>query len=107
MIYLASPYSHESNLVMEERFTAVCKKCSEMMFRREVVYSPIVHCHPIAVKYALPRSFDFWEKFDTEMIGLASEVTVLMLPGWEESKGIKKEIELAKKLGKKVSYVGV
>jgi len=33
------------------------------------------------------------------------EVWVLMLPGWDQSTGIKAEIEIAKKMGKSVSFV--
>lgn len=106
MKYIASPYSGGANVeLMEERFDAVCRFAGTLMQAGEVVYSPIAHCHPIAVRIDLPRTWDFWQKFDTEMIRRCDEVVVLMLDGWDKSKGIAAELEIAKQLGKPISYV--
>lgn len=105
MIYIASPYSDPDPAVMEQRFDAVARYAGQLMNEGLVVYSPIVHCHPIAVRVGLPRTWDFWKKFDTEMIRRATELQVLMVPGWRESKGIAAEVEIAKSLGIPVSFV--
>lgn len=90
---------------MEWRFDAVCRKAGEMMNSGLVVYSPIAHCHPIAVRIELPRTWDFWKKFDTEMIKRATELHVLQLPGWDKSTGVKAECEIAESLGIPVKFV--
>lgn len=64
-----------------------------------VIYSPIAHCHPIAVRVGLPRDWQFWEKFDRTMLSNAKELWILKLPGWECSRGVAAERAIAEKLG--------
>ena len=99
MIYLASPYTDPDPVVMEQRFDAVCRKAGELMKVGEVVYSPIAHTHPIAVRTGLPRDWEYWQRFDREMLRGASEVRILKLPGWETSKGVNAERAIARELG--------
>jgi hypothetical protein len=94
MIYLASPYSHENPEVREERFKAACKAAAILMTWGYKVFSPIAHTHPIA-QFGLPLDWDYWKKYDEEMIDFCEPMFVLMLPGWEESKGVQAEIMYA------------
>lgn len=91
-IYLASPYSNspQRNFEKAERFVA--QKLKENI----VIFSPIVHCHELAWKYALPTEFAFWQQYNFAMLEKAEELWVLELDKWEESKGVQKEIEFAK-----------
>jgi len=84
---------------MEQRFDAVCRRAGAMMNAGIVVYSPIAHCHPIAVRVGLPRDWNFWHTFDREMLKGASEFWILRLPGWDKSKGVAAEREIAESLG--------
>lgn len=95
MIYLASPYSSQDHAVMEDRFDKVCRYTGFLMKQGLVVYSPIVHCHPIAIRVELPRDWGYWGKFDTEMISFASSFMILKLPGWDTSKGVAAERGIA------------
>lgn len=95
MIYLAGPYNDVDPKVMEERFEALTKKASELINAGEVVYSPITHNHPIAIRYGLPRGWEYWQKFDSFFVRSASKVIVLMLPGWLNSVGVAAEVQLA------------
>ena len=99
MIYIASPYSDPDHAVMEQRFDAVCRYAGRLMNEGNVVYSPIAHCHPIAVRVGLPREWAFWKQFDTVMLTAATSMHVLRLPGWENSKGVRAEREIAERLG--------
>ena len=105
MIYIASPYTHADPAVMEQRFDAACRAAGELMRQGHVVFSPIAHTHPIAVRCELPRGWDFWERFDREFIRAAEKVVVLKLPGWEESNGVAAEIKLAEAAGIPVEYM--
>ena len=62
MIYLASPYSHRDEAIMEERFRAACRAAAYLMRRGNVVFAPICHSHSIAVVCDLPRQWLFWEQ---------------------------------------------
>lgn len=104
MIYLATPYSHPEPSVREQRFRAVCQAAARLMQNGEVVFSPIAHGHPIAA-YGLPTDWRFGERFDREQLARCDDVVVLMLDGWEESKGVQAEIRIAGKLRKPVRYL--
>lgn len=106
MIYLASPFSHESSFIRRKRVEDVCKAAAHLMNRGVMVFSPIAHSAVIAEFGNLPDGWGFWEKFDTEMLTVCSRVTVLTLDGWRESVGVTAEIALAKGLGKPVDYMG-
>ena len=104
MIYLATPYTHRDRAVMLARFRAVNKAAAQLMAQGLNVFSPISHSHPIAEAGALPTTWDFWEKYDREVLKCCSQVIVLMLDGWKESKGVTAEVQIAEGLGIVVRY---
>lgn len=105
-IYLATPYSHEDENVRLERFKRVNVVAAKIMRDNGyLVFSPISHSHPIAVQCDLPLDFDFWEEFDKSFIEWCDEVWILMLDDWDESKGVKSEMKIAKELNKKIRYL--
>ena len=104
-IYLASPYTHNDPSIMEERYLAACKKAGQLARKGFYVYSPIVHWHPVAALYGLPRDWEFWKKLDRESIQLMDEVQILKLEGWEISIGLGNEIALAKELDKRYIFI--
>lgn len=99
LIYLASPYSHADPEVMEARFEAVCREAAVLMEHGLHVYSPIAHTHPIAVRGDLPKEWPYWEAYDRVMLAASTEVYVLQLEGWDASKGVSAEIEIAREMG--------
>lgn len=104
MIYLASPYSHSEAVVREERFRAACRATARLIAAGHVVFSPIVHGHPL-VHHGLPTDWSFWERFDRDHLVRCDEVVVLTLDGWRESVGVAAEIRIAEELGKPVRYL--
>lgn len=104
-IYLASPYTHKSPLIREERFRAVCRATAELMLSGRFVFSPIAHSHPVELCIGSRQSGDFWKAQDIPILRHASELMVLKLDGWEQSAGIQWEIELARKLHIPVTYM--
>lgn len=104
VIYLASPYSHESETIREMRFALVCEAAASLMSKGTLVFSPIAHTHPIA-KFGLPTGFDFYEEYDREMIKRCDSLVVLTLDGYEHSKGVEAEVKYAHELGKEVTYL--
>lgn len=104
MIYLASPYSDPDPAVREWRFQEVCRAAAQMIAEGQMVLSPIVHCHPIALMGNLPLDWQYWERYTMEILPMCVSMTVLMLPGWVESKGVSDEILIAQRLEKPVIY---
>src|ERR1035437_5608982 len=107
MIYLASPYSHPDPEVMEARFDEICRIAGYLMGQGEVVFSPISHTHPIAVRSTLPRGWDYWERVDREFILASAKLVVAMIDGWRESIGVQAEISIAKDHGIPIEYLRV
>lgn len=104
MIYLASPYSHPDPAVREDRFRAACRTVVAMMQANEVVYSPIVHGHPL-VRYGLPSDWSFWQPSSRAFLMRCDAVAVVRLDGWQESVGVREEIRLAEALGKPLRFL--
>jgi hypothetical protein len=104
-VYLASPYSHPDPAVREARFDAVARNVAALMRSGVHLYSPITHTHPIAIRGDLPTDWSYWEGYDRVMIAAASELWVLMIDGWGESRGVAAEIAIAVAMHKPVRFV--
>jgi len=104
MIYLASPYSHFDATVRQARFEAACRAAAALIRRGHVVFSPIAHSHSIA-QHGLPQDWGFWAQQDRRILTACDELWVLMLDGWEHSRGIQAEIALALALGLPIRFV--
>ena len=105
MLYLASPYSHPDPKIEEKRYIQATKMVGKMLKDGIHVYSPVASCRNVSLINELPHDFAYWAAYDTEMISLCSEVVVLTLQGWEESKGVQTEIAIAQAIGKPVRYL--
>lgn len=108
MIFLASPYSHPSANVRGERFLQAATAAGNIILNGYNVFSPISHSHYIfELVPATGSSWEQWAEINHEMIDLSTEVWVLALNGWEQSKGVANEIEYAGATGKPVKFVNV
>lgn len=94
--YLGSPYSHADPAVRHARYLAARQALRERLEARIWTYSPIVHCHHLAVDGGMPTEAKFWEAYDFAMIRASDRLVVLTLPKWEESVGLEGEIKCAK-----------
>lgn len=93
MIYLASPYTHVDKSVQESRYQLTMDALAVFLAQGEFVYSPIVHCHEMAKKHAMPTDYKFWWDYNVDFIDNSNGLYVLCIDGWLESKGLKKEVE--------------
>ena len=93
MIYVASPYTTNNRRILEWRKRAVCKYVERLLKYGIAAYSPIVHTIGLS-RYSkrLPMKFRYYAKVDRDMLSVAKELHVLMLPGWRESVGVIQEI---------------
>ena len=105
MIYLASPYSSPDPLIVRTRFLLAEQVTAILMSQGHYVYSPIVHCHEIAVKYAIPTDFAYWSGYNIDMIRRCDALYILTISGWEESKGVTGELAFAQSAGLEIAYV--
>lgn len=96
VIYLACPYSHEDPAVEQQRFMAVTQAAAELTSGGRTVFSPITMTHPIteAIRARDGKEPDHkgWMDFDQPFMEMCSEIYVLAISGWSESKGVQQEI---------------
>lgn len=95
LTYLASPYSHCDPAVREARYQLAVLVSAELIKRGLLVYSPIVHCHPIGLALDAPADFNTWSAHCLHMLSKADKMIVLKADGWEKSKGVNAEIQWA------------
>ncbi len=104
--YLASPYTHASSVVRHDRYLRTVRASAALMAQGYVIFSPIAHSHNIELLgMATPQSGAFWKAQDEPLLRRASQMIVLKLDGWEESLGIKWEIDTANAIGIPVKYL--
>jgi nucleoside 2-deoxyribosyltransferase len=104
LVYLASPYSHPVTAVRQQRFEAACRAAAALIRHGHIVFSPIVHSHSMA-RHGLPLDWNFWERHDRRFLAACDELWVLPLDGWQHSRGVQAEIDIALALGKPVHFV--
>lgn len=112
LAYLASPYTPMGVSdplmrahIMEDRFSAVCNAAAKLMHKGKVVFSPIAHSHSIEKHFPAVEGGEFWKRQDEPYLNACTELIVLMLPGWEQSTGVRHEIEVAQSRGIPITYM--
>jgi hypothetical protein len=106
LVYQASPYSHPDPAVREARFQEVCRAAAHLMRAGLHVFSPIAHTHPISLAGKLPGDWEYWKSYDEAVLSTCLTLAVLKLDGWEQSKGVQGEVEIARTLKLATYYAG-
>jgi hypothetical protein len=97
---------HILRVAVDKGQLVLCRACCE----REtfIVFSPITMTHPIdniLAKDKITLGSEYWVRFDELFMKACSRMVVLMIDGWKESQGIKREMEFFKAMGKDVEYL--
>lgn len=100
MIYLATPYTNEDPAVMEHRYNTAMDVAQYFISNNYVIFSPIVHCHEMAIKYKMNKDYTFWKTYNKSMIKVVKEVWFAAMPGCTKSTGMLAEYLIAKKYHK-------
>jgi hypothetical protein len=98
LIYIASPYSHTDKSIEHQRFEMVRKFTAVMLQQRYLVFSPIVYAHEMARVFNLPTDAAYWDAFNMSILRRSDALYLCCLDGWEESKGVQREISTARAL---------
>ena len=104
MIYLASPYSSDSEAVRQVRYSLV----RDFVWRSlpdTVYFSPILYCHHMAEELNLPYTHGAYTILNRMMLEASEALHVLCLEGFGQSKGIEQEIAWAKTLELPIKFV--
>lgn len=105
-IYLASPYSKYKD-GQEAANRLVCKYAGDIIKAKLPVFCPISHSHAISVNTDLAAmDHSVWMPLDFAFTEAAFAMVVCMMDGWDESFGVRKEIEFMKAHNKPIYYWG-
>ena len=103
--YLATPYSNYP-FGRETAFRHACSAAARLNVYGVHIYSPIAHGHPISEYGGLdPLDHKPWMTLDRKMMEAAHGLIVVMMPGWDESKGVNIEISDFVNSGKPIAYL--
>jgi hypothetical protein len=105
IVFISSPYSHPDDKVRESNFKIVSKLAADLNSKGIVAVSPITYGHTLLNFKAMPTDWKFWKEFCLTFLEKSSELIVYKMPGWENSIGMKEEIEFAKKLNIPIRYM--
>lgn len=103
--YLAGPYSSVHIHIRDRRYHQISFVAAKLIQRGELVYSPITACHSLAMDYELPTDAEFWLRQNLTFLSRCDKLLVLQLEGWEQSEGLRREIEFATEHNIPIEYV--
>lgn len=101
MDYLASPFTDvltNDETIEHQRYLDTLLITTIFHTKGEFVYSPIVHHYSMYKAYNLQGGFEHFRIWDFHMIALSEKLRILKLAGWEYSRGVREESDLARAL---------
>jgi hypothetical protein len=104
LIYLASPYSKFPG-GRESANNIVSAKAASLMLKGYPIFCPIAHSHAIELWMDDTKDGDFWLKQDFAVLENCTEMWVYKMPGWDQSDGVRREIEFAKQHHIPIEYL--
>jgi hypothetical protein len=107
LIYLATPYTDPDPEVREKRFQVVNKIAATLMANGNHIFSPISHCHPIALAGDLPKEWEYWEKYCRLILRFCTKLMVVCQEGWQKSVGVQNEMKIAEEMRIPIEYIEV
>lgn len=108
LLYLGTPYNDENKAVEEERLAIFRKIAAEIEISGDYhVISPMYTLYLIEHGHKLPTTWDFWKSYGELLISKCDVIYIIKSQGWDKSKGVIGEIELAKKYNKPLKFLGV
>lgn len=105
IVMVLSPYTDGDYGVVQRRVEQTQDYFMKLLELGMTPFSAIMQCHDVSNRKEIAGTFTQWGKYCLDMMSIADEIHVLMLDGWEESVGVRQEIEHAKSLNLQVSYV--
>lgn len=99
LIYLASPFTSEDKNLEYKRYEQVVQVLAKLTLQGYAVFSPIAHSYRAAKLLGLDGSWEFWQPVDIALLNRSDKLMVLCLEGWEDSVGVRAEIDHARERG--------
>ena len=107
MIYIAAPYWHEDFEIRNIRFYHATRYAAQLAIQGELSYSPLTYGHGTVKEIGTLIPEEYWRRHGLKMLSLCDRMVVLTMKGWETSRGVAAELELARQLSIPVQYINV
>ena len=92
LIYLAAPFSHPNPKVSRRRLEEVNRYATHLLSRGSLAFSPLSHGAQL-VSPDIPDGV--WYELGLRILKGCDELWLLALDGWEDSEGVRMELERA------------
>lgn len=106
--YIATPYTHADPRKREERHDASVVVSALLLRLGLRLFNPIGHTHLMDTKlreWGVDISHAEWLEQDKPFAINADVLIVLMVPGWQESAGVSREIAFFSKMKRPILYL--
>ncbi len=108
LTYLSIPYSSPNPEVRDRRVAAAEVAMTNLIRTGRLVVCPVIMNHA-AIKRADGRLSetpgDYWRELEIRLAAACDELVVLMEQGWQDSRGVAREIALFEAAGKLVTFM--
>ncbi len=106
VFYLSAPYSSADASLRDWRAEVTSQAMRLMAARGQIVICPLVMNHA-AFGEADTEGPDgaYWREIEHRLAATCDRLTVLKLPNWRESRGVRREISLFESLNKPIDYM--
>jgi hypothetical protein len=101
--YLATPYSKFPG-GKEAAFRLACRAAAQCYAEGILVFSPIAHCHPIAMVADLGTDYRQWQAFAEAMLRASLGMIIVRMEGWDVSDGVEAETNWCVRNNKPISF---
>lgn len=115
LAYLAIPYGHKSQAVVNWRVETFYRVDAWMIQHGYHIVSPMekfgllsasrTKIYGDAFAINIGDDWTFWEQHGRTLLQACHKVIVICVPGWQDSVGVKAEIEIAQQLGTEVLHL--
>lgn len=110
VVFLGGPYWHEDPEVRSWRAVQYSKAVAAIVTgpsgESTMVYSPVAYGHAID-GYFDDRgvSESYWRRHGIAMLRRSDQLWILKLEGWEESRGLEAELDVARRSNMEITYI--
>jgi len=104
LIYLACPFRHADPKIQAERCAAAHRAAAQLFNEGRHVFSPLTH-NELLIEMLPHVPGEHWMQFDLAILAHCKYLYVLKVDGWEQSKGVQREITFAKERGIQIEMI--
>lgn len=106
MIYVSSPFTHSDAEIQNDRVHKTGKFVASLLQNDTTAISPVLYGLAILPHMSSDdTTWAAWSRMCEDILKKCDSMIVLGMDGWDKSRGVTEEIELAKSFGIPIAYV--